>query len=114
MTYGQTEFKITQKKCLPRKGIYMRLNSVFDDSRCPDGVNCIWAGEVSATFEVYKDRKIMEERTLLFNFKNLEENKKWFEKYYSKKIKSLGLLPYPKEGVTIKPKKHYLKIVFAD
>jgi hypothetical protein len=26
--------------------------TVLDDSRCPKGVQCIWAGEISATFEL--------------------------------------------------------------
>jgi len=111
--YAQNETKITSKKCLPKKGFHLRLKTVFDDSRCPEGVNCIWAGEVSATLEVYNNKQFVEEKSMVFNAKNKEENFKWLEHYFQKKIKSIGVFPYPKEGQVIKPKKQYIKIVFA-
>lgn len=112
--YAQNEIKITPKKYLPKKGIHLRLKNVFDDSRCPEGVTCIWAGEVSVTIEVYNDKKFVEEKTMVFNTKNRNENLKWFEKYYPKKIKSMGVFPYPKDGVTIQPKKQFVKIIFEN
>jgi len=112
--YGQNETKITTKKCLPKKGFHLRLKTVFDDSRCPEGVTCIWAGEVSATIEVYNNKQFVEEKALVFNAKNKEENFKWLEHYFQKKIKSIGVFPYPKEGQVVKPKKQYITIVFED
>lgn len=112
--FAQSEVKITTKKCIPKKGFHLKLNSVFDDSRCPEGVQCIWAGEVSVTIDVYQDKKFLESKTLTFNSKNREGNLKWFETYYSKKIKGIGVLPAPKDGVVIKPNNQYLRIVFID
>jgi hypothetical protein len=112
--FAQSELKITTKKCIPKLGYYLRLQSVFDDSRCPKGVTCIWAGEVSVVVEVYKDKKFLEEKTLTFNSKNKEENFNWFATYFPKKIQSLGVLPYPKEGQIVKPKKQYINITFID
>jgi hypothetical protein len=112
--FAQSEIKITTKKCIPKKGYYLQLANVFDDSRCPEGVQCIWAGEVSVTVNVYKDKKLVEEKDLTFNAANRVENSKWFEKFYSKKIKGFGVMPYPKEGVKVKPKKKYISIVFTD
>lgn len=112
--FAQSEIKITTKKCIPKKGCYLQLKNIFDDSRCPEGTQCIWAGEVSIIINVYKDKKFIEEKTMTFSTKNREENTKWFEGYYSKKIKSIGVAPYPKDGVKVKPKKKYLTIVFID
>ncbi|MES2410704.1 MAG: hypothetical protein V4535_04595 [Bacteroidota bacterium] len=112
--FAQSEVKITPKKCIPKKGYHLKLVKVFEDSRCPEGVTCIWAGEVSAVVAVYKDREIVEERTLKFNPKNFAENVLWFSNYYSKKIKSIDVLPYPKNGVTVKAKKQYIRITFED
>lgn len=112
--FAQSESKITTKKCIPKKGYHLRLKSVFDDSRCPEGVTCIWAGEVSVTVEVYKDKKFLEEKTLTFNSKNKAENFKWFALYFPKKIKSIGVAPYPIEGQIVKPKKQYISIIFED
>lgn len=111
--YAQTEIKITTKKCIPKKGYYLQLKNVWDDSRCPEGVNCVWAGEVSVSIKVYNEKKFIEEKTLTINSKNSEENFKWLQNYYSKKIKAISVLPYPKEGVVIKPKKYYLEIAFS-
>ena len=113
-TFAQTEVKITQKKCIPKKGSHLKLKRVLNDSRCPEGTTCIWAGEVSVLVQVYNDKKFIEEKTLTFNSKNREENNLWFSRYYSKKIKSIGVNPYPKQGVVVKDKKKYIKIVFED
>ncbi len=112
--YAQSTIKITTKKCVPKKGFHLRLKAVFDDSRCPENVQCIWAGEVSSIIEVYKDKKLVEEKDITFNTINRVENIKWFEKYLSKKIKVIGVMPYPKDGVKVKPKKQYIRIVFTD
>ncbi len=112
--FAQSEIKITPKKCIPKKGYHLKLKSVLNDSRCPEGTTCIWAGEVSVVVEVYNDKKFVEEKTLTFNSKNREENNSWFATYYPKKIKSTSVLPYPKEGVVVKDKKKYIKIVFEN
>lgn len=112
--FAQSEIKITPKKCIPKKGYHLKLNSVFDDSRCPQGVTCIWAGEVSVVIEIYKDKKFIEAKTLTFNSKNKEENNVFFEKYYPKKIKSISVEPYPKDGVIVESKKQFIKIIFVD
>lgn len=113
--FAQDSLIITPKKCMPRKGIHFKLKEIIEDSRCPQGVTCIWAGQVVVAVEVYKDKKLIEEQTLTFNIKERENNIKWFSKYFpDKKIKSIGVLPYPKEGVEIKPKKRYMKIIFQN
>ena len=112
--FAQSEIKITPKKCIPKKGYHLKLVKLFNDSRCPEGVTCVWAGEVSAIVKVYKDKKFIEEKTLKFNPKSTSENAIWFSNYYSKKIKSIEVLPYPKYGVTVKAKKHYIRIAFEN
>lgn len=115
--YAQTELKITSKKCIPKKGYHLKLKSVFDDSRCPEGVTCVWAGEVSVIIEVYKDKQLIEEKKLTLNSKNKEENIKWLVNYLpenSKSIKWISVLPYPKEGIVVKPKKQFISITYND
>jgi len=114
IVFAQSELKITSKKGNSKQEYNFQLTKVFDDSRCPEGVTCIWAGEVSAELKVYKNKKFFELKTLTFNSKNKEENLKWFGKYFTRKIKSISVNPYPKEGQTIKFKNQYLLIVFED
>jgi len=105
--------KIAQKKCLKKSGYQIVLKEVVSDSRCPEGVTCIWAGEASAIVSVYKDSKLVEDNTMVFSMKNIEENKQWLSKYLpvkQRKIKTVGVFPYPKQGVVVNKKDYYLKI----
>ena len=65
--YAQTEIKITTKKCIPKKGYYLQLKNVLDDSRCPKGVTCVWAGEAEIIVFVYENKKILEEKTIIIS-----------------------------------------------
>jgi hypothetical protein len=112
-TESVQSLKITQKKCLKKKGFNLVLAAVVSDSRCPEGVTCIWAGEASVTVSVYKDSKLVEDHTMVFSMKNEQENRQWFSKYLPEKqknVKSFSVFPYPKEGVKINPKNYYVKI----
>ena len=105
--------KISQKMCLKKSGYQIVLKEVVSDSRCPVGVTCVWAGEASAIVSVYKDSKLVEDNTMVFSMKNIEENKKWFSKYLpekQRKIKSISVFPYPKQGVVVDKKDYYVKI----
>lgn len=105
--------KIAQKKCLKKSGYQIVLKEVVSDSRCPEGVTCVWAGEASAIVSIYKDSKLVEDNTIVFSMKNAEENKQWFSKYLpekQRKIKSISVFPYPKQGVTVNKKDYYIKI----
>lgn len=105
--------KITQKKCLKNKGTKLILKEVVSDSRCPEGVQCIWAGEAKVTVSVYEGKKLIKEEELVINGKNEQANKDWFRSYLpssQKNIKSINIVPYPKEGVKINPKEYYIKI----
>lgn len=105
--------KITQKKCLKKSGYQIVLKEVVSDSRCPKGVTCVWAGEASAIVSIYKDSKLVEDNTMVFSMKNAEENKQWFSKYLpekQRKIKSISVFPYPKQGVAVNKKDYYIKI----
>jgi len=105
--------KITQKSCIKKKGNSLLLKMVVADSRCPEGVTCIWAGEVKVLVSVYKDRKFIKEETLTVSGSKTQENIAWFAQYLpvdKRNIKSVSVVPYPKQGVKIKPKDYYVRI----
>lgn len=108
-------FKITQKKCIKNKGNHLLLKEIVSDSRCPEGAHCIWAGEVSIIVSYYRDGKFIEDQTIVFSHKDVEENKAWFanrvpEKY--QKVTNVEVIPYPKSGKTLKTKKYYIKVTY--
>lgn len=108
--------KICQKTVLKKTGYTLDFKEVVSDSRCPINVTCVWAGEVSVTVSVYKNLKLVEDKTLVFSLKKEEENKQWIANYLpekQRKIKNISIVPYPKKGVVIKPKEYYLRIGYV-
>jgi hypothetical protein len=102
---------ITQKECVKKKGYRLVLKQVVSDSRCPEGVTCVWQGEVVFVVSVYKDKKLVADET--FTSKEREQNLEAFSKYLGKKVTSVGVFPYPQEGVKIDPKNYTLKIGYT-
>ncbi len=103
--------KITQKKCVANKGYHLILKKVVADSRCPEGVNCIWAGEIEVIVSVYENKKFLKDHSIILSPKSQKENIAWFSNYYpNTNINSISVLPYPKEAVVLDPKKYYIKI----
>ena len=92
-----------------------QIKQVISDSRCPEGVNCVWAGEVEITLSIFKDNVFYKDETLTINFKNFPENKSILEKYTSSKtIKRIEVLPIKKQDVEIKLEDYSLKIELAN
>ena len=107
---------INQKMCPNQKGFQLVLKTIPNDSRCPEGATCIWAGEVSAVVMVYKDSKLVDEKTLVFSVRNEENNRRWFASYLlekQKKVKSIDVFPHPNKDREIDFKDYYLKIGFS-
>ena len=88
-----------------------KIKEIISDSRCPEGVTCVWAGEVELVLSIYKEGAFYKEETMTLNFKNFPENKLLLEKYTSnKKIKSIEVLPEKKQDVEISLEDYSLKI----
>lgn len=108
---------INQKKCIKRKGFDLKLKSVTADSRCPEDVTCVWAGEAQVVISVYKNQKLVEDYALVISSKTEKENETWFSQYLTekqKRIKRISLLPIPRSGVTIPQKKYTIKLGYSD
>ena len=90
----------------------MKISKIISDSRCPEGVTCIWAGEVQLELEIYKNQKLEKSETLSINYKMLEQNKQFFAEYISldKKVKNILVQPIKKEGQNIELKEYVLKV----
>jgi hypothetical protein len=109
----QNPIKISYKSCLTKKGYSFRLKEVTSDSRCPEGVQCIWAGEVQTVISVYKDKKLVEEKKLTVTPNNNEEAINFFTKYYTKKkIESIYVFPFPIKEKVLDKKEYRLEINF--
>jgi hypothetical protein len=104
---------IIGQKPLKKQGTQLVLKKVINDSRCPEGVNCIWFGEIEIMVSVYKNKKWIKDSTILLSPKKEKENVAFFGKYFpNKKVKMVGVLPYPKDGVKVNEKEYVIKIDF--
>jgi hypothetical protein len=99
---------LAYKDCLFDKNgqSYICLDTVLDDSRCPTGAECIWAGEARVRFKIEK-----------FNsspvFIDLKEGvKDTLAAGY--KISFVKLLPYPSAGNQPKPEEYQARIVIKN
>ena len=93
------------------KEFSFKIKEVISDSRCPEGVNCVWAGEVELVLSIYKESIFYKDESLIINFENFTKNKLLLEKYTSSQIiKSIEVLPEKKQGVEINLENYSLKI----
>jgi len=107
------DFSITYKTGLKKSGTQVFIKEVISDTRCPEDVECIWAGEAQVLVSVYKNGKWMDENVLTFSAKNQDENKAWLAETLAiplEKIKSLMLLPRPKSGVKTPVKSYAIRV----
>ena len=87
---------------------------VISDARCPEGIDCVWAGEAQANISTYKNGKWTDETILTFSSKKETENKQWLSEQLGipiAKIKNIRLVPYPKDSIKIDPKDYQIKVV---
>lgn len=95
------------------KGKQLVLKRVISDSRCPEGVNCIWAGECQIEVAIYKNRKLISTESILLSPKLKSENLSWFQEFYSNQnIFEISLFPYPKSEEIINSKDYYIKVLY--
>ena len=95
-TLGKTStFKINQPYAYADNQYSLLINEV-SDSRCPEGVVCIWSGEVSlkGTWTVNGKTSDIELHSVM---KNLQKEPEGFT------IQIMDAKPYPRAGVESRP-----------
>lgn len=88
---------------------------LISDSRCPEGTQCIWAGEVTFEVAAYENGKIVEQKQFILGTKNQEEVTNWFASHLpeSKEVlKEIDILPHPKNGVATKQEDYSVKLIY--
>jgi hypothetical protein len=103
------EFVIRNGQEVTIKGEKLRIkfSSVASDSRCPNGVSCVWAGNATVKIEVSKKNKSFEGATLNTTVEPKELEYKGF------KIKLVSLNPHPTAGATIDPKEYNATMIVS-
>lgn len=91
------------------------LVQVINDSRCPEGTQCIWAGEVTVEVAAYENKKVVDQREFTLNSNTMNEVNDWFTKHLpirKESLKGIQVFPYPKEGVPIEPKDYKMALKY--
>ena len=92
MANGAT-LTIKQKENIKSGDLTIEFVAVLEDSRCPEGVNCIWAGNAKVQIKVSKNGAATETIELNTNLQPRTVN------YQGYTITLAGVNPYPKDGV---------------
>ncbi len=101
------EIKLGQEVWIKREGLKVSFNNVAEDSRCPTGVECIWAGNGKVVLKLSKVRK----RTALMTLNTGVDPKQ--DDYRGYEIKLVNLNPYPKKDVKIKKREYVATMVVS-
>lgn len=102
--------KIPKGETVVLKGVSIKFLEVVEDSRCPEGVNCIWAGRAIVKAQITSNGKT-EEKILTFGEVRPGEEKN--TNLYSStnfSINGLTLNPYPTSESSGKDKGYVLLI----
>ena len=103
------EFKIKNGEEVVVRGEKLRItfSSVVNESRCPDGVACVWAGNASIAIEVSKKNR----KKVLAALNTLSEPKEI--PYKGFKIRLVALDPYPSIKTPIDPKDYEATLIIT-
>ncbi len=107
----------TTERKVVTKDLSFKIEKILSDSRCPEGVQCVWAGEVHLLLGVYENNSKTEKIELKINHQNFTENKSFFETKIpleNKKIETIQILPNKVEGIQIEEKEYQLKLFFSE
>ena len=108
----KSTYEVTSKKELLYNNYMFVINKVISDSRCPEGTNCIWAGELVVEISVWQKNNLVETSVITFSSKSREENLAWFSKFLPKDKTLQSILISPnKTDKTLLLKDYKLKLV---
>ena len=91
-------FDVRPDEVVTIQGLRITFEGVAEDSRCPTGAQCAWAGDAAAAFTLEKPPAAARRSTLHTNGR--------FERQVSVDtfvVRLEDIKPYPKEGTAIAP-----------
>ena len=106
VTLGQ-EFDVRVGRWVTVEGERLRVtfDRVAEDSRCPEGVNCIWAGNAKVVLRLSKGRRRSSTLTLNTGTDPKEASYRGYE------VRLVKLDPYPKEKRRIRRRDYVATLV---
>lgn len=89
------------------EGLTVTFAAVPEDSRCPVGVACVWAGNAKVKLQVHRHRMATEEMILNTSLEPRQGS------YHGTEIRLVSLSPSPREGSSIDPAQYVATLQIA-
>jgi hypothetical protein len=93
---------------IKKEGLKIGFENVVEDSRCPTGVECVWAGNAKIVILMKNNRR--RAYTIKLNT-SVEPKQDNFLKKYDVKLVSLS--PYPKKDAKIKNRDYVATLIVS-
>jgi len=108
LTLGQ-EFTMSvgQSISISEEDLKIKLTDVVGDSRCPSGVTCIWAGQVSCILEITQNNRT--DQTVITASGGKDYSSSEYQMYNLK----FRVDPYPQSGKTINKSDYRLVLTIS-
>jgi len=103
--------RMGQEVLLADQKLKIKFVSVPEDSRCPTGVNCIWAGNARVVLQVSRTTGKPVKLELNTNSREATDGAEGGCGLY--RIKLVEVAPYPVEGQTIAPPSYAVTLVVS-
>lgn len=101
------EIKLGQQVSIKKEGLKISFSNVSEDSRCPTGVDCIWAGNGKVVLKLSKARKRAAWMTLNTGVDPKQDDYREYD------VKLVNLNPYPKKDSKIKKRDYVATLVVS-
>jgi hypothetical protein len=101
------EIRIGERVSIKKEGLTVSFTRVAEDSRCPEGVQCIWAGNGKILLRVSKARRPAATMRLNTGMEPRQDDYRGYD------VKLVNLNPYPKDGVVIKRKEYVATLIVS-
>lgn len=102
-----SKIKIGENFLLPDGTTQLKFLKVLSDSRCPEGVTCVWAGEVTFMVAIISEGNSIE-KTLKIGNQSLITSLNALNVY------ALDVFPKPKASTPINPEDYVLNIMIKN
>ena len=101
------EIKVGERVSIKEEGLKVSFASVAEDSRCPEGVQCIWAGNVKIVLRLSKTGRRAAAMRLNTNLEPTQDDYRGYD------VKLVSVNPHPKKDVRIKKKEYVATLIVS-
>ena len=101
------EVRMGSQVVIANEGLRISFSRVTEDSRCPEGVKCVWTGNAKVVLKLSKARK----RSAIMSLNTTLDPK--HDDYREYDVKLVNLNPYPKKDVRIKKKDYVATLIVS-